>query len=78
MSDWIGTVGDAFMTPRDALRSIRKAPTCWAWVRLIPEDGIYIRISKVTARHAVQQAVEKFNAEQMLAHVDESGDFHIN
>jgi hypothetical protein len=56
------------MNVTDLLQAIKRAPQCYVWVRFIPEEGLYVQVSKVELAYRVQQ---NLNIEEILAHCED-------
>jgi hypothetical protein len=51
------------MNVKDATQLILKAREVFAWVRVLDEDGVYIRVTKTAALNALARCEQEFTPE---------------
>lgn len=66
------------ITYQQSMALIGQAKLCYAWVKVCPEGGVYMKITKAQARYSIHLARSKFNDANILARLDQDGDLLIN
>lgn len=65
-------------TRDEILKAIKKAGACFVWVLTMPEDGLYMQISKTELSFRITRAEELYGDGQFLVRIEDNGYLFVN